>query len=58
VAAGGLGASVFPYLAGLIAEVLPGTFILSLAAPLMLGVFALSRPRQHSKASALSSGLQ
>jgi len=43
VAAGGLGASLFPYLAGRIAEVLPGPFILSLSAPLLLAVFALVR---------------
>lgn len=49
VAAGGLGASVFPYLAGRIAEVLPGTFILSLAAPLLIGVFVLSRSKAENK---------
>ncbi len=43
VAAGGLGAAVFPYLAGLISEVLPGHFILLMAAPLLLAVFFLSR---------------
>ncbi len=49
VAAGGLGASVFPYLAGRIAELLPGTFILSLAAPLLIGVFVLSRNKAENK---------
>jgi len=43
VAAGGLGASLFPYLAGRIAEFLPGPFILSLSAPLLLAVFLLVR---------------
>ena len=43
VAAGGLGASIFPYIAGRIAEVLPGPFILSISAPLLLVVFFLTR---------------
>jgi MFS transporter, FHS family, glucose/mannose:H+ symporter len=43
VAAGGLGASIFPYIAGRIAEFLPGPFILSMATPLMIVVFLLTR---------------
>lgn len=43
VAAGGLGASIFPYIAGRFAEFLPGPFILSLSAPLMIVVFFLTR---------------
>ena len=43
VAAGGLGASIFPYIAGRIAEFLPGPFILSVATPLLLIVFFLTR---------------
>lgn len=43
VAAGGLGATIFPYLAGISSEVLPGRYILVMAAPLLLGVFFLSR---------------
>jgi uncharacterized peroxidase-related enzyme len=43
VAAGGLGAAVFPYLAGRISEVLPGHYILLMAAPLLLAVFFLSK---------------
>ena len=43
VAAGGLGAALFPYLAGIISELLPGRFILVMAAPLLLAVFLLSR---------------
>ncbi|MFP4427290.1 MAG: MFS transporter [Spirochaetaceae bacterium] len=43
VAAGGLGAAIFPYLAGITSELLPGRYILAMAAPLLLGVFFLSR---------------
>ncbi len=43
VAAGGLGASIFPYIAGRLSEFLPGPFILSLATPLLLIVFFLTR---------------
>ncbi len=43
VAAGGLGAAIFPYLAGRISEFLPGHFILLMAAPLLLVVFLLSK---------------
>ncbi len=43
VAAGGLGAALFPYLAGITSEVIPGRYILAMAAPLLLGVFLLSR---------------
>lgn len=43
VAAGGLGATLFPYFAGIISELLPGRFILIMAAPLLLAVFLLSR---------------
>lgn len=43
VAAGGLGAAIFPYLAGITSELLPGRYILAMAAPLLLGVFFLTR---------------
>ena len=43
VAAGGLGAAVFPFLAGITSEFLPGRFILATAAPLLLGVYFLTR---------------
>mgnify|MGYP006291672473 CR=1 FL=1 len=46
IAAGGLGAAVFPYLAGRTAEFLPGRFIPIMAAPLFLAVLLLSL---HSK---------
>lgn len=42
VAAGGLGGALFPSLAGLAAEILPGRLIPALAAPLMLAVALLS----------------
>ena len=50
VAAGGLGATIFPYLAGISSELLPGRFILVMAAPLLLGVFLLSRGRRTAAA--------
>ena len=43
IAAGGLGGAVFPYIAGLTAEILPGNFIPIIAAPLLLAVLVLSR---------------
>jgi FHS family glucose/mannose:H+ symporter-like MFS transporter len=43
VAAGGLGATIFPYLAGISSEILPGRFIVVMAAPLLIGVFLLTR---------------
>lgn len=43
VGAGGLGAALFPYLAGFTAELLSGQFIPIVAAPLMVGVFLLTR---------------
>lgn len=42
IAAGGLGAAVFPYLAGRTAEVLPGNYIPLLAAPLFALVLILT----------------
>lgn len=45
VAAGGLGASIFPYLSGRIAEILPGTLVPAGAAPLLLLVFLLTRTK-------------
>jgi FHS family glucose/mannose:H+ symporter-like MFS transporter len=46
VASGGLGAAIFPYLAGRTAEVLPGSFIPLLAAPLLGVMLLLSNSRR------------
>lgn len=61
IAAGGLGATVFPYFAGLTAEVLPGNFIPILASPLFVVVLVLTLnlpadPRQHPGNGALTGG--
>jgi FHS family glucose/mannose:H+ symporter-like MFS transporter len=45
VAAGGVGATIFPFLAGLTSEVLPGRMILLMAAPLLLLVYVFYRDR-------------
>jgi len=45
VAAGGLGASIFPYLSGRIAEILPGQLVPAGAAPLLFLVFLLTRTK-------------
>lgn len=45
VAAGGLGASIFPYLSGRIAEILPGQLVPVGAAPLLFLVFLLTRTK-------------
>jgi FHS family L-fucose permease-like MFS transporter len=45
VAAGGVGATIFPFLAGLTSEFLPGRLILLMAAPLMLLVYLFYRGR-------------
>lgn len=42
IAAGGVGGALFPYIAGLSAEILPGNFIPIVAAPLFLFVLFLS----------------
>jgi len=42
IAAGGVGGAIFPYIAGLSAEILPGNFIPIVAAPLFLLVILLS----------------
>ncbi len=49
VASGGLGASIFPYIAGRVAEFLPGPFILSVASPLLFVVFFLTRKENGGK---------
>lgn len=59
VAAGGIGGAVFPYLAGLTAEVLPGNFIPLIAAPLFVMVVLLSGRKslaEQAKGSADLSG--
>jgi fucose permease len=54
VASGGIGAAVFPYIAGRLAEVLPGHLIPAAAAPLLLVVLYLSglRPGRAQEAAA------
>lgn len=54
VASGGIGAALFPYIAGRLAEVLPGHLIPAAAAPLLLVVLYLSglRPGRAQEAAA------
>jgi fucose permease len=47
VAAGGLGAATFPYLAGLVGALLGGRLIPALAIPLLVGVFVLVRAERN-----------
>jgi fucose permease len=52
IGAGAMGAAIFPYLAGLTAELMPGQFIPIVAAPLLVGVFFLTRATQSTARTA------